>query len=109
MTLPRINPLKTKSWKELKNHFNKIKSTSISDLFVNDPNRFKNFSINFENLLLDFSRNRINDETLDIFEKLADEIKLSEAIKSYFNGEKINETEGEEFYTPRLEIKVITN
>ena len=94
MTLPRINPLKTKSWKELKNHFNKIKSTSISDLFVNDPNRFKNFSINFENLLLDFSRNRINDETLDIFEKLADEIKLSEAIKSYFNGEKINETEG---------------
>ena len=94
MTLPRINPLKTKSWEELKNHFNKIKGTSISDLFVNDPNRFKNFSINFENMLLDFSRNRINDETLDIFEKLAEEIKLSDAIKSYFNGEKINETEG---------------
>ena len=94
MTLPRINPLKTKSWEELKNHFNKIKGTSISDLFVNDPNRFKNFSINFGNLLLDFSRNRINDETLDIFEKLAEEIKLSDAIKSYFNGEKINETEG---------------
>ena len=94
MTLPRINPLKTKSWEELKNHFNKIKGTSISDLFVNDPNRFKNFSINFGDLLLDFSRNRINDETLDIFEKLAEEIKLSDAIKSYFNGEKINETEG---------------
>ena len=94
MTLPRINPLKTKSWEDLKNHFNKFKGTSISDLFVNDPNRFKNFSINFENLLLDFSRNRINDETLDIFEKLAEEIKLSDAIKSYFNGEKINETEG---------------
>ena len=94
MTLPRINPLKTKSWEELKNHFNKIKGTSISDLFVNDPNRFKNFSINFRDLLLDFSRNRINDETLDIFEKLAEEIKLSDAIKSYFNGEKINETEG---------------
>ena len=94
MTLPRINPLKTKSWEELKNHFNKIKGTSISDLFINDPNRFKNFSTNFGNLLLDFSRNRINDETLDIFEKLAEEIKLSDAIKSYFNGEKINETEG---------------
>ena len=94
MTLPRINPLKTKSWEDLKNHFNKIKATSISDLFVNDPNRFKNFSINFGDLLLDFSRNRINDETLDIFEKLAEEIKLSDAIKSYFNGEKINETEG---------------
>ena len=48
----------------------------------------------FGDLLLDFSRNRINDETLDIFEKLAEEIKLSDAIKSYFNGEKINETEG---------------
>ena len=94
MTLPRINPLKTKSWEDLKNHFNKIKGTSISDLFVNDPNRFKNFSINFGDLLLDFSRNRINDETLDIFEKLAEEIKLNDAIKSYFNGEKINETEG---------------
>ena len=94
MTLPRINPLKTKSWEDLKNHFNKIKATSISDLFVNDPNRFKNFSINFGDLLLDFSRNRINNETLDIFEKLAEEIKLNDAIKSYFNGEKINETEG---------------
>ena len=94
MTLPRINPLKTKSWEDLKNHFNKIKGTSISDLFVNDPNRFKNFSINFGDLLLDFSRNRINNETLDIFEKLAEEIKLNDAIKSYFNGEKINETEG---------------
>ncbi len=94
MTLPRINPLRTKSWEDLKNHFNKIKGTSISDLFVNDPNRFKNFSINFGDLLLDFSRNRINNETLDIFEKLAEEIKLSDAIKSYFNGEKINETEG---------------
>ena len=94
MTLPRINPLKTKSWKDLKNQLKKIKSTSISDLFVNDPNRFKNFSIDFGDLLLDFSRNRINDETLDIFEKLTEEIKLSDAIKSYFNGEKINETEG---------------
>ena len=94
MTLPRINPLKTKSWEDLKNHFNKIKATSISDLFVNDPNRFKNFSIDFGDLLLDFSRNRINDKTLDIFEKLTEEIKLSDAIKSYFNGEKINETEG---------------
>ena len=94
MVLPRINPLKTKSWEDLKNHFDKIKGSNISDLFVNDPNRFKNFSINFGDLLFDFSRNRINDETLHIFEKLAEEIKLSDAIESYFNGEKINETEG---------------
>jgi glucose-6-phosphate isomerase len=58
MILPRVNPLKTKSWEDLKNHFYKIKDSSISDLFVSDPDRYKNFSINFGDLLLDFSRNR---------------------------------------------------
>ena len=93
MTLPKINPLKAKSWEDLKNHFDDIKSHTISHFFANDSNRFNNFSIKFGNLLLDYSKNRINDKTLKIFEKLADEVKLDEAIKCYFNGEKINETE----------------
>ena len=93
MALPRINPLKTKSWKELKNHLNDIKSKSISSFFATDSNRFKNFSIKFDDLLLDFSKNRLNEKTLEIFENLAQEVKLDDAIKSYFNGEKINETE----------------
>ena len=93
MTLPKINPLKTKSWGELINHFNKIQSKPISHFFANDSNRFENFSIKFDDILLDYSKNRINNETLEIFEKLTEEIKLEDAIKSYFNGEKINETE----------------
>ena len=93
MTLPKINPLKTKSWGELINHFNKIQSQPISHFFANDSNRFENFSIKFDDILLDYSKNRINNETLEIFEKLTEEIKLEDAIKSYFNGEKINETE----------------
>ena len=93
MALPKINPLKTKSWEELKNHFNDIKSQTISSFFSNNSNRFKDFSIKFDNLLLDFSKNRLNEKTLKIFENLAEEVKLDDAIKSYFNGEKINETE----------------
>ena len=93
MTLPKINPIKTKAWRDLKNHFNEIKNQTISHFFANDSNRFKRFSIKFDDLLLDYSKNRINDKTLEIFEKLAEEIKLDDAIESYFKGEKINETE----------------
>tara|TARA_X000000368_G_scaffold305849_1_gene244091 strand:- start:1329 stop:2945 length:1617 start_codon:yes stop_codon:yes gene_type:complete len=93
MTLPKINPIKTKGWRDLKNHFNEIKSHTISHFFANDSNRFKKFSIKFGDLLLDYSKNRINDKTLEIFEKLAEEIKLDDAIESYFKGRKINETE----------------
>ena len=77
----------------MKNHLNDIKSKSISSFFASDSNRFKNFSIKFDDLLLDFSKNRLNEKTLEIFENLAQEVKLDDAIKSYFNGEKINETE----------------
>ena len=93
MTLPKINPLKTKSWGDLKNHFDEIKSYTISYFFDNDSDRFESFSIKFGDLLVDYSKNRINDKTLEIFEKLAEEIKLDNAIESYFGGEKINETE----------------
>ncbi|MFL2590525.1 MAG: glucose-6-phosphate isomerase [Flavobacteriaceae bacterium] len=93
MTLPKINPLKTNSWQDLKNHFEEIKSQTISHFFSNNSKRFKKFSIKANGLLLDYSKNRINDKTLEIFEKLAKEIKLDDAINSYFNGEKINETE----------------
>ena len=93
MTLPKINPLKTKSWGDLKNHFDEIKSYTISYFFDNDSDRFESFSIKFGDLLVDYSKNRINDKTLEIFEKLAEEIKLDDAIESYFGGEKINETE----------------
>ncbi len=93
MALPKINPLKTKSWRDLKNHFDEIKSYTISHFFDNDSNRFESFSINFGDLLVDYSKNRINDKTLRIFENLTEEIKLDDAIESYFGGEKINETE----------------
>ena len=97
MTLPKINPLKTKSWRDLKNHFDEIKSYTISHFFDNDSNRFESFSINFGDLLVDYSKNRINDKTLRIFENLTEEIKLDDAIESYFKGEKLMKPREEEF------------
>ena len=93
MALPKINPLKTKSWGDLKKHFDEIKGYTISHFFDNDSTRFESFSIKFGDLLVDYSKNRISDKTLEIFEKLAEEIKLDDAIESYFGGDKINETE----------------
>ena len=93
MTLPKINPLKTNSWQDLENHFDEIKNQTISNFFANNSKRFKKFSIKAKGLLLDYSKNRINGKTLEIFEKLAEEIELDDAINSYFKGGKINETE----------------
>jgi glucose-6-phosphate isomerase len=65
----------------------------MKDLFANDPQRFNRFSIRFEDILLDYSKNRITDETLQLLIELADEVGLSDAIDQMFDGAKINETE----------------
>lgn len=91
--LKRVNPTKTNAWKKLTGHFNAIKDTKMVDLFVQDPNRFDTFSIEFENILLDYSKNRITEQTLNLLVELADECYLKDAIESMFGGEKINETE----------------
>ena len=91
--LENINPTKTKSWKLLMSHFEDIKDTSIKQHFTLDDNRFKNFSVDFENVLVDYSKNRVNQTTLDLLVGLAKEVKLDNAINSMFSGEKINVTE----------------
>lgn len=92
--LKRQNPTETKSWQSLEEHFNLIKNTHLKELFEKDTNRFQKFSIQFEDILVDFSKNRINQETLDLLMELAKETHLAEAIKDMFSGEIINETEG---------------
>ncbi|MCU4137233.1 glucose-6-phosphate isomerase [Buchnera aphidicola (Sitobion miscanthi)] len=92
--MKNINFNETKSYQDLKNHFNKIKNTHLRDLFANDLNRFKKFSIVFENeMLIDFSKNRINDETLIYLLNLAKETDVKSGIKLMFSGAKINQTE----------------
>ena len=91
--LHKADPTKTKSWKQLSQHFEKVKDVHMKDLFADDPQRFNRFSIRFKDILLDYSKNRITEETLQLLLELADEIGLSDAIQQMFDGAKINETE----------------
>jgi glucose-6-phosphate isomerase len=91
--LPKINPTKTQSWKKLARHFEKIKDVEMKDLFESDPDRFDRLSIRFNDILVDYSKNRITEETPALLFALADEAGLKDAIEQMFGGEKINETE----------------
>ena len=90
MTLDKINPTKTKSWKKLKS----LKSTvDLKTLFKNDNDRLKKYSISIDELYVDYSKNLIDDEILNLLINLSKECKLHDAIDKQFNGKKINETE----------------
>jgi glucose-6-phosphate isomerase len=81
-------------WKELSKHWKKIESKHLRELFADDPQRAETFSLTACDLLLDYSKNRITDETLCLLVDLADVAGLRRKIESMFNGEKINRTEG---------------
>jgi len=92
--LPKINPTNTQAWILLKKHFEEEMSRSqMKDLFANEPERFKNFSIGFDDIFFDYSKNIINKKTLQLLLQLANDCELTTAIKAMFEGEKINETE----------------
>lgn len=91
--LPKIDFTTTQAFKYLADHFITINESSIKELFANDPERFDKFSIYLGDILLDYSKNRINEETMALLIQLARECKLKDAIEAMFNGEKINETE----------------
>ena len=92
--LPKINPTKTESWKKLKAHYRVMKNRHMADFFQQDPERFSGFSIRFEDILLDYSKNRVTKETLGLLFGLARECRLEEAMEKLFRGDEINETEG---------------
>lgn len=93
MALPNINPTTTASWNKLFKHFNEIEGINIKDLFE-DENRKQNFLLRLDDLEVDFSKNKITDETVNLLVDLAKEVGLKEAIESQFSGEVINATEG---------------
>jgi glucose-6-phosphate isomerase len=92
--LNQQNPTQTKAWKKLEAHFEQARDAQMKQLFADDPDRFNRFSIQFEDILVDFSKNRITDETLQLLLELAKECKLQDAIEQMFTGAPINETEG---------------
>lgn len=91
--MKNINPTETKAWQSLTSHYKTIQSVHLKSLFNNDLDRKKKFTINFNDFEFDYSKNRITEETLGYLLELAHEVDLESAIKSYFSGEKINQTE----------------
>ncbi|MBT8304709.1 MAG: glucose-6-phosphate isomerase, partial [Bacteroidia bacterium] len=93
MPLPKTNPTKTRSWENLENHFSEIKDLQIKDWFKRNSERANSLSIIWDDFLLDFSKNRIDDKGFRLLLDLAEEVKLKESISKYFEGDNINETE----------------
>ncbi len=88
-TLPQ-----TAEWQALQKHYESIKDSQMRDMFAKDPERFQKFSLKLENILLDYSKNRINEETMKLLVELAKASGVEEAREKMFTGEKINWTEG---------------
>ncbi len=82
------------AWRDLRAHFEQIAELHLNQLFADDPQRAQNFSLEEGGLYLDYSKNRITRESLDLLFKLAHEAGLPAAIEDMFTGEKINKTEG---------------
>jgi glucose-6-phosphate isomerase len=91
--LPTVNPTTTKSWRKLTKHHKSIKSVEMKTLFAQNPKRFEEMSMRFEDILLDYSKNIATDETFILLTKLAKECGLKAAIDAMFKGEAINVTE----------------
>lgn len=81
------------AWKALKKHKEQLSGISMRELFAQNNNRFDDFHLTFNDMLLDFSKNRINQETMALLIQLAEESHLKEWTEKMFSGEKINHTE----------------
>ena len=91
--LPNQNPTKTAAWTALQKHYDEIKDQRIKSYFDNNASRFDLFSQKFEDILVDYSKNNITQETLNLLFQLAEQTKLKTAIEAMFSGQKINVTE----------------
>lgn len=92
--MKNINPTHTQAWKSLEAHKAELSNITIQDLFKQEKNRFEDYSLTFNNqILVDFSKNNINQTTLSHLRQFAQECSLDSAKEAMFTGEKINRTE----------------
>jgi len=90
---PSVNPTTTNAWQLLQAHAAELKDVHMRDLFSGDASRFDRYAFQLENLLVDFSKNRITDRTMQLLWQLANECKLKDGINAMFGGDAINRTE----------------
>ena len=93
MALNTINPTETSAWKKLQAHYTEMQKASMTAMFQADPSRTEKFHLKWNDFLVDYSKNRINQETLNLLLELANETGLKNAITDYFEGAIINQTE----------------
>jgi len=91
--LPSINPSETQAWQKLREHFFDMQYVEMKEMFAQDENRAQKFHLQWEQFLVDYSKNRINQKTMDLLLELANEVGLRQAIDAQFSGANINQTE----------------
>ena len=94
MPLININPTTTQAWKKLSERYNQTKDNHMKAQFSNDANRASDFTIQWKDFLVDYSKNRIDRKTMQLLLQLTKEVNLKDAIGKYFGAEAINQTEG---------------
>jgi len=93
MALDTINPTETPAWKKLQAHYAEMQKASMTTMFQADPSRAQKFNLKWNDFLIDYSKNIITQETIDLLIELADQTGLKNAISDYFGGTIINQTE----------------
>lgn len=94
MSLNNVDPTTTEAWEKLTKHHTNSKANQMKSLFGEDANRAADFSIRWNDFLVDYSKNRITEETMQLLLQLAEEVNLKNAIGKYFGADIINQTEG---------------
>ena len=94
MALASNNPSGTLAWQNLRKHFEDMQYVTMQELFQKDEKRVSDFHIQWNDFLVDFSKNLITKETMEYLLNLTQEVELKEAISKYFEGDLINKTEG---------------
>lgn len=93
MALDTINPTETAAWKKLQSHYDAMQSVTMQEMFQADASRTDKFNLKWNDFLIDYSKNIINQETIDLLFELANQVGLKNAIAEYFGGGLINQTE----------------
>ena len=93
MALQKINPTQTVAWQKIQSHFETMKSVQMQELFAKDNNRAEKMHLQWNDFLVDYSKNIATQETIDLLLDLAKKVDLKDAISKYFDGDLINQTE----------------
>ena len=109
MALQNINPTKTLSWQKLQKHFQEMQNASMKEMFNDDKTRTSQLHIQWNDFLIDYSKNIVNQETIHLLLELANEVQLNDAITKYFDGDIINKTENRAVLHTALRAKSSSN